>query len=450
MLSVLAPLCGWAQTENVALVRAGKQFHVSMDINLDKDVVKNTKAYVLTPVLVNGEYSQELEPVGFYSRDRFYSYLEEAGVANKENAYTKQDLPVTVHYAKTIPYEHWMNGAHITLVRQWEGCCGDSDTYADTLGQYNREPFNFAPEYIYVQPEGENGKVRDMVDETIIHFPVNSTKLNSKYLENSVAVQKIQNDIDEVRNNSDLTLKKVYLHSAASPEGNYKHNADLADGRVKALRDHVAKSLEIDEELFEVSSTAEDMDGLREWIAASDLADKDELLAIMDSSDEPDAKEAQLRKHSASWSKILRDCMPRLRRTIYRIEYGVKDYTDPKDIIETMNTHPENLSLNEFYIAANYYEAGSPEFIEVNRIALSQYPDDPIANLNAANAEMEAGNLGAAAELREKAGDSPEAEYARGLYFTHRGQFAKATPHLQAAADAGIEKAVKLLDDIDR
>ena len=452
MLSVLVPLCGWAQTtENVALVRNGKQFTVSMDINLDRDLVKHTKAYILTPVLVNGDMSQELEPVGYYSKDKFYHYAEEAGVPSKEQAYTKSDLPVTVNYSKTIKYEHWMNGASLVLVRSYEGCCGDSDSFdPDTLGKYVREPFNFNPEYIYVQPEGENGKIRDMVDEAIVHFPVNSAKLNNKYLENNEAVARIQGDIDEVASNPDFNLKKVYLNSASSPEGSYKHNAQLAEGRVKAIRDYMSAKLEIPEETFVLSTTPEDMDGLRAWIAESDLKDKDELLAIMDSDKENDAKEADLRKHGASWSKIIKDCMPKLRRTQYRVEYGVRDYTDPKEIMEQVYNHPENLSLNEFYIAANECEVGSEKFIEVNRIALSQYPEDPIANLNAANAEMQAGNLDKAGELLEKAGDSAEAEYARGVLFVARGQFGKATPHLQKAADAGIAQAEKLLDDIDR
>lgn len=452
MLSVLVPLCGWAQTtENVALVRNGKQFTVSMDINLDRELVKHTKAYVLTPVLVNGDMSQELEPVGYYSKDKFYHYVEEAGVSNKEQAFTKADLPVTVNYCKTIRYEHWMNGAKLVLVRSYEGCCGDADSFdPDTLGQYVREPFNFVPEYIYVQPEAENGKVRDMVDEAIVHFPVNSTKLNNKYLENNDAVGRIQQDIDDVASNPDFDLKKVYLNSASSPEGSYKHNAELAEGRVKAIRDYIAGKLDIPEETFVLSTTPEDMDGLRAYIAESNLADKDELLAIMDSDKENDAKEAELRKHGASWSNIIKNCMPKLRRTQYRVEYGVRDYTDPKDILEQVYNHPENLSLNEFYIAANAYEAGSDKFVEVNRIALSQYPEDEIANLNAANAEMEAGNLEKAGELLEKAGDSAEAEYARGIYYCHRGQFGKATPHLQKAADGGIAKAEQLLDDIDR
>ncbi len=449
MFSVLIPLCGWAQTiDNVAMVRDGKTLHVSMDLNLDKDLVKSTKAYVLTPVLEGAHDTLALKPVGFYSKDKFYNYMEEAGVP-QDQAFTKSDLPVTVAYHDSVPYKHWMDGSTLKLVRSYEGCCGDSGVEDDDVAEYHRPPFNFTPSYIYVQPEAQE-KVIDVEHEATVYFPVNSTKLNTKYLDNPAALQQIEDDINEVRGNANYTMQSVELKSASSPEGRYEHNAKLAEGRVNAIKDYILDKMDLDENILTTTYVAENLEGLRDYIAASNFSDKDEMLDILAGNDEPDQMEAQLRKHGASWQKIMKDCMPKLRRTSYHVVYGVRKFEDPQEILEMVKTQPENLSQEEFYIAASALKKGSPEFIDVFRVALQHFPNDEIANLNAANAEMEAGNLAKAAQLLKKAGDSPEADYARGVYYCLMGEYGDAIPYVNAAAEAGIEEAIKLQDELDR
>ena len=431
------------------MVRDGKTLHVSMDLTLDRALVKSTKAYILTPVLEGAHDTLALKPVGFYSKDKFYNYMDEAGVP-KEQAFTKNDLPVTVAYHDSVPYKHWMDGSTLKLVRTYEGCCGDTGEEDDDLAEYHRPPFNFTPSYIYVQPEAEE-KVRDVVHEAIVYFPVNSTQLNTKYLDNPAALKQIEDDINEVRDNADYTMQSIELKSASSPEGRYDHNAKLAEGRVNAIKDYITKKMELDENTLTTSWEAENLEGLRAWIGASGLPDRDEMLDILNSNAEPDEMEASLRKqHSASWQKIMKECMPKLRRTSYRVAYGVRTYEDPQEILQMVKTQPENLSQEEFYVAASALKKGSPEFIDVFRVALQQYPNDEIANLNAANAEMEAGNLAKAGELLKKAGDSPEADYARGVYYCLMGEYGDAIPYVNAAAEAGIEEAIKLQDELDR
>ena len=54
-----------------------------------------------------------------------------------------------------------------------------------------------------------------------------------------------------------------------------------------------------------------------------------------------------------------------------------------------MQTQPQKLSLNEFYLVAQTYEPGSVEFNDVFETAVRMYPNDEIANLNAANSAMQ-------------------------------------------------------------
>ena len=78
-------------------------------------------------------------------------------------------------------------------------------------------------------------------------------------------------------------------------------------------------------------------------------------------------------------------------------------------------TAPQNLSLEEFYILAQTYEPGSEKFNELFETAVRMYPDDPVANLNAANTAISRKDYERALKYLDKAGSLPEAIHTRGV-----------------------------------
>ena len=66
-------------------------------------------------------------------------------------------------------------------------------------------------------------------------------------------------------------------------------------------------------------------------------------------------------------------------------------------------------------------------------------------NLNAANAAMESGDFKAARNYLRKAGESPEAIYAMGLYYMGVGEYAEAEKWLTDARKEGIIEANEML-----
>ena len=93
------------------------------------------------------------------------------------------------------------------------------------------------------------------------------------------------------------------------------------------------------------------------------------------------------------------------------------------------------LSLNQMFRVARLYPEGSAEFNHVIAIARKYYPDDTVANLNAAVAALKAGELKTACEYLSKAGDSPEAENARGVFAAAEGNFEQAIKYFDAAGN---------------
>lgn len=146
---------------------------------------------------------------------------------------------------------------------------------------------------------------------------------------------------------------------------------------------------------------------------------------------------------------MLDNFYPALRHTDYRVSYIVRSFSDPAEILRIMKSRPQNLDQNEFYVAASGLEPGSDEFTEVFETAVRMFPDDPVANLNAANAAMRRGDLDAADRYIAKAGDSPEAIYARGAIAIRRSDFDTARRYLRQAADAGLSQAEATLTELN-
>lgn len=451
VLVLLFPLAALAQTENATLVRDGSQMKVSADLQLDEELARGTKALALMPRITGEQDTLNLRPVGLYLKDKHYELLSGLGVTSGDAVYGKQDLPATLHYTTSVPYARWMDDCKLELVTLYDGCCGDGGVeYVDSLAAYQRPPIQYKPEYINAQPPVQS-KRRSVSGEAVIVFASGSSKINARLKDNTAELAKIRASIEAVQADPDATVRTIWLQGNASPEGKYATNEKLARGRIDAVRKYVEGQLSLPAEVYQTESVAENWEGLRAFVAASSLSDKDAILAIIDGDLAPDAKEQQIRsKHAASWKKISADCLPALRRTLYRVDYDVRSYVEPQDVLRVMETAPENLTLAEFYSAAANLKPGTPEYTRIYRAALEQYPDEPVANLNAANAEMAAGNYAAAQKLLAKAGDSAEAEYARGVLEASQQRYAAAVPHFRKAQVGGITQAAAILEEIDR
>ena len=141
----------------------------------------------------------------------------------------------------------------------------------------------------------------------------------------------------------------------------------------------------------------EDWEGLRKAVEASTLPDKQEILRIIDEVPNPDARDAELMKLSdgTTYRILLNHYYPPLRRTDYTIAFNVKDFS-VEEARGYLKTNPKLLSLNEMFLVAQSYPPDSKEFKEVFDIAVRLYPNDPVAIVNSAAADIENGNFTAA------------------------------------------------------
>ncbi|MDE6399375.1 MAG: hypothetical protein K2L68_00755 [Muribaculaceae bacterium] len=280
-----------------------------------------------------------------------------------------------------------------------------------------------------------------------MNFPVNRTEIYFDYLNNPLELKKITNSIDTVRDNKDATIQSITLTGYASPEGPYSNNVRLAKGRTEAVRDYVSRLYDFAPSAYITSSVPEDWAGLREAVEKSVFPMRDRMLDFIDSDYPIEKRNDRFRQlFPTEYEWFLKNVYPWLRHTDYLIKYTIRHYSDVEEIRKVMATRPQNLSLDEFYLLAKSYPVGSMEYDEVFDVAVRMYPDEQIANLNAANPALSRGDLVGAERFLLKAGDGTDADYARGMYYAKKKDYDKAVDYLEKC---GTNKARAAIDRIN-
>ena len=437
--------------ENFNMNRNGKYLTVEMELHLTALNVDANRAVLLTPRLVNGADSLDLPAIGIYGRRRYYYYVRN-GISTisgeSEKSFRVSKKPEQLEYNNPILYKDWMNGATLKFHRSDWGCC--QEILAEYEGELGRHHEAFFPELVFVQPKAEIMKSRSLSGSAYIDFPVDQTVIYPDYRRITEELGKIQATIDSVRNDKDVTITSVWLKGFASPESPYKHNTELAIGRTAALKKHIGQLYNFADNIIQTDYEPEDWAGLRRYVEQSNINHRTEILALIDSDMEPDAKEAIIKRiYPDEYRFMLLNFYPALRHTDYRIDYNIRTFSEVDEIKRIMTERPQKLSLNEFYLVAGKYEPGTDEFTDVFQTAVRMFPNDETANLNAANAAIRRDDFGTARKYLDKAGDSAEAVYARGALAVREGDYETARRCLNKAKEMGLEQASRTLDEMN-
>ena len=455
----LALSVGYAQNpQEVDIKDYTLQLHDDGNLSIDIDIdfsaldIKTTQVVVLTPIIVNGDNSHELKSIAVYGRNRRIYYLrneEQRPTTAEDVILTAKEAKGTVGYNTSIYFAAWMDGCRVELLRTDYGCCGTPSTI-DREALVERFPIEpYYPELIYLRPEHEAVKTRQISGSAFVDFPVSKTVIYPTYRNNTAELAKITGTIDSVKNDKDITIKSIFIKGFASPESPYSNNTRLAKGRTEALKEYVEDMYHFGEGFITTDFEPEDWAGLERYVEASSLPHKSEILEAIRSDREPDNKEWFIKSNwKEEYRHLLDNCYPALRHSDYVIEYEVRSYSNPADIEQILHTAPQNLSLEEFFILAQTYEPGSEKFNDLFETAVRMYPDDAVANLNAANSAILRGDYTAALRHIEKAGDMPEAIYTRGALEVYMENNAAAKPHFEEARRQGITQAEVALAEI--
>lgn len=448
---------------DVAVNEQAKTVNLGLKLNMkDFKVGRNGEA-VYTPVIVskNGTDSVVLPSFTVCGRNRYYYYMRNGLLdANNSGSIYRSGSKEIVDYRQTVSLQPWMLDNGMVEVRQQKAnCCskpkpiqGDLPDGNLAIARLNSPAPALNYDYVFAPPVEDEPVRKSLEGKAFVTFVVNKTILNPTYMKNPEELKKITNSIDLVKADPDAVITEIHIRGYASPEGPYDNNVRLAKGRTETLANYVNSLYNFNKGIMTTSYDPEDWAGLRSYVADSlnyKLTNRQALLSIIDGPLGFDEKDAALRtQYPADYQVLLKQIYPWLRHSDYAVKYNIKVYTDLANLMRLYDSDPSKLRAVDFYTIAQQYPIGSSQYLAVMKKAVEVYPDHPMINLNVANIYLMDGDYDAAQSCLLKAGQSAEANYARGILAAKREDYREAEKWFTKATDQGINQAAVYLNQI--
>ncbi len=450
------------KADQVSVTQDGGKVIATLNLILDQITLKSNQQLFVTPYIISADQKMAAFPTVLLNGRNMQYVYERSGLSRKAKATFANICQVarrrngkqqTLPYTQSIDIQPWMTEKEMTL-RLAIDTCGCGDMAGADEAELMRLNFASQPKLFYtafITPAVTEAPVAIHEGEARVQFEVNKTELhaqpyvckNGQKIDNRAQLQIICDSIDYALRVENVEIANINICGYASPESPYDHNDYLATNRSRSLAEYIGQRYKLPQDRCTYSSVPENWAEFRELVlAATDITDKQrhDLLELIDKptygSADYDAKERTL-KNDARFAKLYKEKIlpvwfPKLRCTKFAISTRLKPATD-EQLARIIKTSPELLSLNQMFRVARLYAEGSPEFNETFQTALRFYANDPVANLNAAVAAIKVNNYEMAAKLLEKAGNSPEAENARGVVAAHNNDTSDAIRHFEAA-----------------
>lgn len=440
------------------------EVNLTLEVDLRHLALSSNQSLQFSPVISNGEdKSTKLKSILINGTQRDKAFMRE--VKLKKNKYHLQEDYLAViklnrenrkvmRFSTTIPFESWMNDSQLTISTDVCGCGGKREPsrkdLTATLQTKPVEVIEKTMDVAYIRPEVEKVKQRNESQDVFLDFPVARTEINPSFGNNPIELPKIERFIREIHEDKNLRVSGVMITGYASPEGDENFNNQLSRGRAEALRSYLGMRTNIPHNIYRVGYGGEDWQGLAKLVEESYVEQKESVLSIINYTHNVAERKRQLKVLGGGYiyQRLLNDLYPRLRRVCATMEYTVRGF-DVDEAKEIFKSHPHQLSLEEMFLVANTYQKQSPEFVDIFETAVRMFPNDPVANNNAAATALASGNLEKARKYLEKA-DGDTAEYLNnlGIFYWLSGDAERAEKILTEASQKGSTEATNNINKL--
>lgn len=441
----------------------GDSVYVDMLIGLnDADIPANSYV-LLTPTIQLDSIHKELPSVIINGTKRQKAY-ERLIALNREPVGAglvihpdDNDAHRSYNYSVAVPFEPWMKEADFALREDQCECNGPLvkmrfDLIVGRMQDLNapEEPKQLFFMASFKAPNPEPVKLRSEAGTAYLDFTLGSSVLKSDFSNNSAELKKIDQMIKTVKNDPSITITQIIIDGYSSPDGPNALNLSLSGMRADALKEYVSSTYKLDKSLIRVTEYGEDWKTFEELIIASEVDYKEQVLEIINNTDNYDERERKLKAlPGGAYADILANFFPKSRRSDYELHYIVIPFTveEGKKKIES---NPKLLSLNEMFLIAASYPVNSDEFHRVFDIAAKTYPNSDIANINAAANALNSKDIDAAQNFLQKVVNHDDAAYRNnlGMLTAMQGKYDEAAVHFRKAIDGGNDEASKNLAEI--
>lgn len=441
----------------------GDSLYIHLVVDISNLKVDKNRSLTLTPILGAIEGQLELPYLLINGTTRHKVYQRSQSLGNDEangSVYevVKLDRNSTreLHYHHALLYQKWMETAYLDIKEDLCGCGGHQQmvnverVMDDILPEVIVPEVN--PSLAYIQPKVEMVKYRSEQWESYIDFPVNKSTIIPDYLNNAKELAKIQNALKAVRTDNNLTVTRIDIIGFASPEGGIAYNENLSRSRAESFRKYLASDLDFPANIYDVQYGGENWDGLLTAVQTSDLKDKDAIVSIIKNTSDINQRKSKLKSlgGGSPYNRMLKDIYPTLRKVIFNAHYTVQGFSVDK-AKELIKARPQQLSLDEMFQVASTYQKGSNDFIDVFETAVRMYPEDQVANLNAAAAALSVKNIKNAEKYLNKADkNTPEYSNNIGVLYLLQENLEQAKNYFSKAAKSGLDSAMHNLEEVEK
>jgi outer membrane protein OmpA-like peptidoglycan-associated protein len=356
-------LRGGIVATDVEVTESDGSMILEMVLNVETDAITKLQSMSVTPIITNGDEEARFPYVlvnGWNKRQMYERKLK------FENTMLMENLPLDVinltrkgneseqyEYIAKVERESWMDKAAMAIEFTLSSPAGVLQRYVsdvamvETVTEVVKEievvkEVPAPPVIVNIeQPKPDTVVVEKVIEKVVekvvdkdilyldgaafLDFETNRSVILPNFRRNPQELQKIDDVLAELRNNTKAEILGLEIIGYASPDGGYANNERLARERALAFTQYIQNRYNIPVEFSNVGSVAEDWKTLRQIVSDSEMAYKSQMLAIIDSTAAPDAKESQLRRlaEGRAWSVLSSTVLPRLRRVEYRVAYRV-------------------------------------------------------------------------------------------------------------------------------
>lgn len=444
---------------NVSLWQQGNSLYVGMTVNMDNLTVGSARSLSLVPLLTDGQHNVPLQEIIINGKKRQKAYIRGLALNNLEPTaiiipYNKRE---TFNYTQVIPYQPWMANASLQLVENLCGCGNYQEMNAQELitndvSTEAKRLSAMSPLVAYIQPTVEVIKTRSEQYEAHLDFPVSKSVILTDFMNNHAELMNIHSMFEKIQNDKNLTVTNIGIEGFASPEGPLAFNEQLSKKRAEALKDYLVKNEKVSSKMYKVTFGGENWAGLVKALESSSMKDKETFLNIIQNTTNDVKRKQDIMKVAGGvpYRTMLKEIYPGLRKVNCIVDYTVVNFDVEQGRI-IIRENPKYMSMNEMYQVANSYPKGSKDFVNVFDIAVRMYPNDEVANLNAAAVALSQKDLNSALKFMEKA-DHTTAEFLNniGVYNFFNGDIPRAMAAFEQAAKLGNEAAQANLNQLQQ
>ncbi len=244
----------------------------------------------------------------------------------------------------------------------------------------------------------------------------------------------------------------IEISAYASPDGGVKLNTGLAErreGNTSKYLNKELKKMKVDAPVDARRYTAQDWEGFKELVSASNLQDKDLVLRVISMYQDPETREKEIKNISAVYSDLAETILPQLRRS--RLTANIEIIGKSDDEISALaKSNPSELNIEEILYAATLTNNDSEKrWLSIQK-ASELYPNCYRTWNNIGMMAFKAGDLAKAEQMFNKSNSvkaNNEANMNLGLIALTKGDQGKKAQQLfgNAAGVAELGEALGVL-----